>query len=169
MRIIEYNLFKIISLNATDRRRFRSFRNVFVMPIIKKSGYTDTVGDCAIWPYQEEAIHVEHWEHAHDHGQAVAKNILKAKSHPYTIRPYFWTDQYDQTFEYLGHALRWDKIITRGSLDDREFTLAYVDKNNHPLAIFFANNGDTRKEVTEFMDKNQTINEEKFKNMNLPL
>lgn len=127
------------------------------------------VGDCAIWPYQEEAIHVEHWEHAHDHGQAVAKNILKAKSHPYTIRPYFWTDQYDQTFEYLGHALRWDKIITRGSLDDREFTLAYVDKNNHPLAIFFANNGDTRKEVTEFMDKNQTINEEKFKDMNLPL
>ena len=85
------------------------------------------------------------------------------------MRPYFWTDQYNQTFERLGYAISWDHIIKRGSLNDRKFTLAYVDENNYPLAIFFANNGDTRKEVRQFMDKNEPISEEKFKDMDNPL
>lgn len=127
------------------------------------------VGDATVWPYQGEHIHVEHWEHAYNHGQAIARNIIEPKSHPYTVRPYFWTDQYDQTFERLGHVLEWDRIITRGSLDDKEFTLAYVDEENYPLAIFFANNGDTRKEVTAFMNKDQAIDDSKFKNMDNPL
>ncbi|MGP6138609.1 NAD(P)/FAD-dependent oxidoreductase [Jeotgalibaca sp. A127] len=124
------------------------------------------VGDCVVWPYQSQLIHVEHWEHAHDHGKAVARNILNPQSSPYTVRPYFWTDQYDQHFEYLGHALTWDRIITRGSLSDCQFTLAYVDENNLPIAIFFANNGDKRKDVAKFMDTNQPIEEEKFIDMN---
>lgn len=127
------------------------------------------VGDNTVWPYQGEHIHVEHWEHAYNHGQAVARNIINPKSHVYEVRPYFWTDQYDQTFERLGHAMSWDRIIKRGSLENREFTLAYVDKENYPLAIFFANNSDTRKEVRQFMDKNEPIDEEKFRDMNNPL
>lgn len=127
------------------------------------------VGDATVWPYQGEAIHVEHWEHAYNHGQTIAKNIIKPKSHPYTVRPYFWTDQYDQTFESLGHAMTWNKIIIRGSLDTREFTLAYVDENNYPRSIFFANNGDKRKEVSKFMDRKEPIDETKFKNMENPL
>ncbi len=127
------------------------------------------IGDATVWPYQGEHIHVEHWEHAYNHGQAIARNIIDPQSHPYTVRPYFWTDQYNQTFERLGHAMEWDKIITRGSLDDKEFTLAYVDEENYPLAIFFANNGDTRKEVTKFMNKNEPIDEATFKNMDNPL
>lgn len=127
------------------------------------------VGDNTVWPYYGEAIHVEHWEHAYNHGQTIARNIINPKSHPYKVRPYFWTDQYDQTFERLGHAMSWDRIIKRGSLDDKEFTLAYVDEKNYPLAIFFANNGGTRKEVRQLMDKNEPIDEEKFKDMTNPL
>src|SRR5699024_6571920 len=25
-------------------------------------------GDCTVWPYQDQQIHIEHWEHAHDQG-----------------------------------------------------------------------------------------------------
>lgn len=127
------------------------------------------VGDSTIWPYQGEDIHVEHWEHAYNHGQAVAQNIINPKSRPYKVRPYFWTDQYDQTFERLGYVMSWDRIITRGSLEEKEFTLAYVDENNYPLAIFFANNGDKRKAVSKFMNKNEPIDEEKFKDIDKPL
>lgn len=127
------------------------------------------IGDIAVWPYKDEMIHVEHWEHAYNHGQTIARNIMNPKSRSYTVRPYFWTDQYDQTFERLGHAMSWDRIITRGSLKDKEFTLAYVDEENYPLAIFFANNGDKRKEVSKFMNRNEPINEERFKNMDNPL
>lgn len=122
-------------------------------------------GDITLWPYQGELIHVEHWEHAYYHGQAIAKNILKSKSYIYKTRPYFWTDQYDQTFERLGYAREWDDIITRGSLEDQKFTQAYVDKDKKPLAIFFANNGDKRKNISKLMDKNERIDEESFKDM----
>lgn len=127
------------------------------------------VGDSTIWPYQDEIIHVEHWEHAYNHGQTVARNIIDPESTPYKVRPYFWTDQYDQTFERLGYAMSWNRIITRGSLDEKSFTLAYVDENDYPLAIFFANKGDTRKEVSRFMDKNEPIDEELFTDMVNPL
>ncbi len=127
------------------------------------------VGDVTVWPFEGENIQLAHWEHAYNHGQAIARNIIEPKSHSYTVRPYFWTDQYDQTFERLGHADTWDKIIIRGSLENRKFTLAYVDEKNVPLAILFANNGDKRKDVTKFMDKGQPIDEVKFKNRDHPL
>lgn len=126
-------------------------------------------GDCTVWPYQRALIHVEHWEHARAHGRAVAKNLIQAKSHVYDVQPYFWTDEYDQTFEYLGHALSWDRILTRGSLDEKQFTLAYVDQENRPMAIFFANEGDKRKDVAAFMEQKRPINEEKFKDLTISL
>lgn len=126
-------------------------------------------GDCTVWPYHNEPLHIEHWEHAYHHGRTVAKNLIQEKSHPYTVRPYFWTDEYDQTFEYLGHAVNWHKTIIRGSLEERQFTLAYVDEKNVPLAILFANEGDKRRDVAAFMDENKPIDEERFKDMTIPL
>ena len=127
------------------------------------------VGDVAVWPYQGEQIHVAHWEHAYNQGQNVARNIVRAKSHPYRVRPYFWTDQYDQTFERLGYMHSWDRIIRRGSFENGKFTLAYVDEENYPLAILFANHNDKRKEVRQLMDSGKAIDEESFKNMEKPL
>ncbi len=127
-------------------------------------------GDSAMWPYQDKLVHVEHWEHAFYHGQAIAKNIMQPRSKPYTERPYFWTDQYDQTFEYLGQAINWHKTITRGSLlDDKQFTVAYVDENNYPLAILFANKSEKRKDVAKLMDGGKPIDEDSFKNVDNPL
>lgn len=40
--------------------------------------------------------------------------------------------------------------------------MAYVDENNMPLAILFANNSEKRKDVQAFMDKNKLIDETKF-------
>lgn len=126
-------------------------------------------GDCTVWPYHNEPLHIEHWEHAYHHGRTVAKNLIQEKSHPYTVRPYFWTDEYDQTFEYLGHAINWHKTIIRGSLEERQFTIAYVDEKNVPLAILFANEGDKRRDIAAFMDENKPIDEERFKDMTIPL
>lgn len=125
-------------------------------------------GDCTVWPYQGQTIHVEHWEHARAHGRAVAKNLMQEKSHVYNVRPYFWTDEYDQTFEYLGHALTWDRILIRGSLEQGQFTLAYVDQENLPIAILFANESEKRKEVAAFMDQNRSIDEAKFTDPTIP-
>ncbi|WP_164506844.1 NAD(P)/FAD-dependent oxidoreductase [Lapidilactobacillus bayanensis] len=127
------------------------------------------VGDCTTWPYQGQLIHVEHWENARNQGKNVARNIINTHSEPYAIRPYFWTDQYDQTIEYLGQAKQWDHILTRGEVNTGKFTLAYVDAQNRPLAVLFANDNDKRSDVAKFMDEFKPIAVEKFVNLDLSL
>lgn len=126
-------------------------------------------GDVVLWPYKDKLIHVEHWENAWSQGISIAKNILKAKSNKYKVNPYFWTDQYNQTFEYLGNATSWDKTFIRGSLDEKEFTIAYLDNNNYPLAILFANESEKRGDINKLLNQNKPINEDKFRDIDTPI
>lgn len=126
-------------------------------------------GDIVVFPYRGRMIHIEHWENAWTQGTSIARNIMKEKSHKYTTVPYFWTDQYDETFEYLGNARTWDRILVRGSLEDKKFALAYVDENSLPLAILFANKFEEREVVEELMNIGKPLNEKKFKDPSIPL
>lgn len=127
------------------------------------------VGDATIWPFQGEEIHVEHWEHAQSHGKNLAANLIQPHSQPYDVLPYFWTDQYDQTFEYLGHTTKWEQTFVRGDLDSGRFTIAYVDAQQVPLAILFANGHEQRDDVTELMSRRQPLDPERFADTNQPL
>lgn len=127
------------------------------------------VGDATIWPFQGEEIHVEHWEHAQSHGKNLAANLIQPRSQPYDVLPYFWTDQYDQTFEYLGHTTKWEQTFVRGDLDSGHFTIAYVDEQRVPLAILFANGHEQRDDVTELMSRRQPLDPERFADTNQPL
>jgi hypothetical protein len=57
-------------------------------------------------------------------GQAVARALLGGG--PYRNVPFFWSQHYDATLRYVGHAARWDEIETRGSLADRDFAAFYL-------------------------------------------
>ncbi len=126
-------------------------------------------GDVVKWPYRGNLIHIEHWENAWSQGISIAKNILNERSNEYKVNPYFWTDQYDQTFEYLGHTKTWDKTFIRGSLDEGQFVVAYLDGENYPLAILFANSFEKRKDVKKILNKNEPLDEDKFKDVDIPL
>ena len=93
----------------------------------------------------------------------------KVKSSEYNAYPYFWTDQYDETFEYLGNARNWDKIFIRGSLDKKQFAVAYVDENNYPLAILFANEFEERENIEGLLNKNEALDEAKFTDLSIAI
>ncbi len=126
-------------------------------------------GDIVMWPYNGRMIHVEHWENAWSQGLSIAKNIMNERSNEYKVHPYFWTDQYDQTIEYLGNARSWNKIFIRGSMEDRQFAVAYVDENNYPLAILFANKFEEREDVENLLNKKEPLDENKFDDASIPL
>ena len=126
-------------------------------------------GDAVMWPYKDRLIHVEHWETAWSQGISIAKNILNEKSNEYNVNPYFWTDQYDESFEYLGNARSWDKTFIRGSLDSKEFAVAYVDDNNYPLAILFANSFEEREDIEGLLNKNKALDEAKFTDLSIAI
>jgi 3-phenylpropionate/trans-cinnamate dioxygenase ferredoxin reductase subunit len=72
-------------------------------------------------------IRVEHWDVAFNHGKTAALNML-GRDQPHEVVPYFFSDLSNwASLEYVGPAYEWDHEIVRGSIDDGEFSIFYLN------------------------------------------
>jgi NADPH-dependent 2,4-dienoyl-CoA reductase/sulfur reductase-like enzyme/nitrite reductase/ring-hydroxylating ferredoxin subunit len=72
-----------------------------------------------------ESWRIEHFVVAERHGQAAARSMLGVGA-SFRDVPFFWSQHYDVSLSYVGHAERWDRIEIRGSLTDHDFAAFYV-------------------------------------------
>jgi 3-phenylpropionate/trans-cinnamate dioxygenase ferredoxin reductase subunit len=71
-------------------------------------------------------IRVEHYDNAIKMGEHVASAVLGGRE-PFDDPHWFWSDQYDSRIEMAGFAPTWDRIVVRGSLEDRSFCAFLLD------------------------------------------
>ena len=70
-------------------------------------------------------VRVEHFNSATHHGAAAARSMLGSPA-SFDYIHNFWTDQYEHTLKYVGHATTWDDVAVRGSLDERRAVVFYL-------------------------------------------
>jgi hypothetical protein len=57
-------------------------------------------------------------------GQTAARNMLGRRER-FASAPFFWTDQYDFTLAYVGHAESWEAAPFEGDFDKRDAQVTY--------------------------------------------
>jgi 3-phenylpropionate/trans-cinnamate dioxygenase ferredoxin reductase subunit len=84
-------------------------------------------GDVANWwhPTLGERLRVEHFDNAQNQGVAAARNMLGQRE-PYAPVPYFWSDQYGLSLQYVGHASGQDQVVLRGRVDDSSWSAFFL-------------------------------------------
>jgi len=71
-------------------------------------------------------MRVEHFDNALKMGETVAHNLL-GEGRVFDDPHWFWSDQYDVQIQMAGFAPTWDRMVVRGSLEDRSFCAFLLD------------------------------------------
>jgi len=92
-------------------------------------------GDVARWPdpHSGDNLRIEHWVVAQRQGQVAARNMLGQKQ-VFDAVPFFWSQHFDLTISYVGHAERWERIEIDGSLAARDCAIRYLE-GDRTLAV----------------------------------
>ena len=65
-----------------------------------------------------------------------SRRAIMGSREPFAEIPYFWSDLADWcTLEYVGPAASWDSEVVRGSVEDGEFTIFYLDGGRVAAAL----------------------------------
>jgi 3-phenylpropionate/trans-cinnamate dioxygenase ferredoxin reductase component len=95
----------------------------------------------------DSAIHrrrlrIEHWDVAFNMGKTAALNML-GRDQPHDVVPYFFSDLSDWvSLEYVGPASEWDREVVRGSIDDGEFSIFYLEDGQVTAALSIGRSDD---------------------------
>lgn len=76
-------------------------------------------------PVYGTRVRVEHFDNASRQAAAAAASML-GRDTPYDQPHWFWSDQYDVSMQYAGHAPEWDEVVVRGSLEHLDFCAFYL-------------------------------------------
>jgi len=95
-------------------------------------------------------VRVEHYNNAEKQGAAAARSML-GSTDPYDYLHSFWSDQYEHKLEYVGHAVRWDEFVVRGSVEEVNLIGFYLVGGVVRAAVGLDRGGDPELDLDDEM------------------
>ncbi len=93
-------------------------------------------GDVANYP--DRIFHrrrrVEHWDNAVEQGRVAMRNMM-GKLQPFLHVPYFFSDVFDLSYEFLGDTSGHDRVVYRGHMDDKQLSVWWLKKRTLCAAL----------------------------------
>ena len=102
-------------------------------------------------------IRIDHWAEALNQGLLAGRNLAGA-GEAYERVPCFFSDQFDLSLCYLGHAREWDQLVVRGSRELAEPTfVAWYLRGGTPRAALIVNDRDAEDPVREVIRRGRPV------------
>jgi 3-phenylpropionate/trans-cinnamate dioxygenase ferredoxin reductase subunit len=95
-------------------------------------------------------LRVEHWDNAVRLGK-LAGRVIGGEDASYDWQPYFYTDQFEFSMEYVGHSSPSDEVVIRGSLADNEFVAYWLADGRRVTAAMNVNTWDVNDKLREMV------------------
>lgn len=102
---------------------------------------------------------VEHWDNAKAQGRTAALNILGQKE-VYQHLPYFFSDMFDISWEFVGDNSDVDEVIISNSLTTDKAIIYYLKENTVKAAFLLMQTAAEREKVTELIKSQQPLTKE---------
>jgi NADPH-dependent 2,4-dienoyl-CoA reductase/sulfur reductase-like enzyme len=104
-------------------------------------------GDIANYPDQifHRRMRVEHWDNAVEQGRVTMRNMM-GKLQPFIHVPYFFSDAFDLSYEFWGDATGYDKVVYRGNMYEKQFSVWWL-KKQRLCAAFIMNRSEEERAV----------------------
>jgi NADPH-dependent 2,4-dienoyl-CoA reductase/sulfur reductase-like enzyme len=112
--------------------------------------------------------HVEHWNNAVEGGKHVA-GVMMGKREAYRQLPYFFSDEFDLSWEFWGDVEEFDRVLYRGEIESAQFSAWWI-KDERLVAAFVMNRPDEERELApQWIEAQQKVDAEKLQDATKPL
>jgi 3-phenylpropionate/trans-cinnamate dioxygenase ferredoxin reductase component len=102
-------------------------------------------------------VRIEHWAEALNQGLLAGRNLAGAGER-YDRVPYFFSDQFDLSLSYLGHARRWDELVVRGTREvAKPRFIAWYLRQGTPRAALIVNDWPAEDPVREVIRRARPV------------
>lgn len=109
-------------------------------------------GDCATRRMEDGSLRrLESVQNAMEQAKSAAAALL-GKERPFTVAPWFWSDQYGLKLQMVGLTAGFDQVVQRGNPADKKFSAFYY-RQGKLIAVDSLNQASEHMTGRKFFDK----------------